>query len=248
LRSLKEELVDLIIDDDTRQGRFFDLFIQSLIVLSLITFPLETIKNLSPSMIQVLNSIEIFTVSIFSIEYLLRIWLTKKSSHYIFSFFGIIDFLALLPFYLAASVDLRSIRVFRLLRLFRIFKLAKYSTAVVTFKKALNKVRSELLVFSFFIVILLYIASLGIYTFEHEAQPELFATVFDALWWSIVTLTTVGYGDAYPITVGGKIFTSIISLIGIGVVAVPTGLLATSIRDARMETIVKEDDENNSWW
>tara|TARA_B110001454_G_scaffold216819_1_gene240794 strand:- start:166 stop:897 length:732 start_codon:yes stop_codon:yes gene_type:complete len=243
LRSLKEELFDIVIDDDTKQGRLFDTFIQILIIISLITFPLETIKNLSPSVIQILTSIEIITVSIFTVEYLLRVWLTKKSFQYIFSFFGIIDFLAILPFYLATSMDLRSIRVFRLFRLLRIFKLAKYNTAIIVFRKAFNKVRSELLVFSFFIVMLLYIASIGIYTFEHEAQPELFGTVFDALWWSIVTLTTVGYGDAYPITVGGKIFTSVIALIGIGVVAVPTGLLATSIRDARMETVFKKDSK-----
>jgi len=115
------------------------------------------------------------------------------------------------------------------MRLFRILKLANYSQAIQTFQRAYNHIKAELTVFGVFSILILYISSLGIYIFENEAQPEQFGSIFDALWWSIVTLTTVGYGDAFPITVGGKIFTSLIVTIGLGIIAVPTGLFASAL-------------------
>ena len=172
------------------------------------------------------------TVAIFSVEYLLRIWLSNKKLAYIFSFFGIIDLVAILPFYLSAGIDLRSIRVLRLMRVFRILKLAHYSDAITTFQNAFNHIRRELAVFGAFSLLILYIASVGIYIFEHEAQPEAFGSIFDCLWWSIVTLTTVGYGDSFPVTVGGKVFTSFIVIIGLGIIAVPTGLFASALSKA----------------
>ena len=102
-------------------------------------------------------------------------------------------------------------------------------------KKAIKSIQSELTVFVIFTGVILYIASIGIYLFENEAQPEAFGSIIDALWWSIITLTTVGYGDAYPVTIGGKIFTSFIVLIGIGIVAIPTGLLASAIREVKLK-------------
>jgi len=235
MRSLKEELYDIIIDDDTPQGRTFDSFIQFLIVISLLTFPLETFKFNSDLYYQVLSKIEIFCVIVFTIEYFLRIILSNNRRKYIFSFYGIIDLLAILPYYLQNPIDLRSIRIFRLFRIFRIFKLGKYNDALFLYEKALSSIKSEMTIFFFFTSTILYIASIGIYSFEHEAQPEIFGSIFDALWWSIVTLTTVGYGDAFPITVGGKIFTSLIVLVGVGIVAVPTGLIASAIRDVKID-------------
>jgi voltage-gated potassium channel len=226
---MKNILISLVINSDTRAGRNFDLFIQFCIVLSLISFSIETLKNLSESTITILNWIELVTVSIFSVEYVLRIWLSKRKLGYIFSFYGLIDLIAILPFYLSVGVDLRSIRILRLMRLFRILKLANYSDAIKTFQRAYSHIKSELAVFGVFSVLILYISSLGIYIFENEAQPEQFGSIFDSLWWSIVTLTTVGYGDAFPITVGGKIFTSFIVVIGLGIIAVPTGLFASAL-------------------
>ena len=195
----------------------------------MISFSIETVKNLSESTIIILNWIELATVSIFSVEYVLRVWLSKRKLGYIFSFFGLIDLIAILPFYLSVGVDLRSIRILRLMRLFRILKLASYSDAIQTFQKAYTHIKAELAVFGVFSVLILYISSLGIYIFENEAQPEKFGSIFDSLWWSIVTLTTVGYGDAFPVTVGGKIFTSLIVIIGLGIIAVPTGLFASAL-------------------
>ena len=226
---MKKNLRKIVIDSDTRIGRNFDLFIQFCIVLSLISFSIETVKNLSESTIIILNWIELATVSIFSVEYVLRVWLSKRKLGYIFSFFGLIDLIAILPFYLSVGIDLRSIRILRLMRLFRILKLASYSDAIQTFQKAYTHIKAELAVFGVFSVLILYISSLGIYIFENEAQPEKFGSIFDSLWWSIVTLTTVGYGDAFPVTVGGKIFTSLIVIIGLGIIAVPTGLFASAL-------------------
>tara|TARA_Y100000590_G_scaffold452674_1_gene596268 strand:- start:1109 stop:1810 length:702 start_codon:yes stop_codon:yes gene_type:complete len=226
---MKNTLKNIVLNTDTIAGRNFDLFIQFCIILSLASFAVETVEGLSANIKLILDWIEITTVAIFSVEYLLRIWLNDKKLAYIFSFFGIIDLVAILPFYLSTGVDLRSIRILRLMRLFRILKLAHYSDAITTFQKAFNHVRGELIVFGSFSLLILYVASVGIYIFEHEAQPEAFGSIFDCLWWSIVTLTTVGYGDSYPITVGGKVFTSFIVIIGLGIIAVPTGLFASAL-------------------
>ena len=226
---MKNTLKNIVLNTDTIAGRNFDLFIQFCIILSLASFTVETVEGLSVNIKLILDWIEITTVAIFSVEYILRIWLNDKKLAYIFSFFGIIDLVAILPFYLSTGVDLRSIRILRLMRLFRILKLAHYSDAIITFQKAFNHVRGELIVFGSFSFLILYVASVGIYIFEHEAQPEAFGSIFDCLWWSIVTLTTVGYGDSYPITVGGKVFTSFVVIIGLGIIAVPTGLFASAL-------------------
>jgi voltage-gated potassium channel len=231
-------LKQLIEDCDTPLGRGFDLFIQSLIILSMISFSIETLPGLSDSAQYWLRAFEIFSVLIFSAEYVLRVYVATPRSRYIFSFFGIVDIAAILPFYIGMvyigmDVDLRSIRIFRLLRLFRIFKLARYSAAVRRFHVALRIAKEEIVLFLGATLILLYLAAVGIYYFESEAQPEHFGSVFHSLWWAVVTLTTVGYGDVYPITVGGRIFTFGILLIGLGVISMPAGLVASALTKAR---------------
>jgi len=225
---LKKFLYKIVIESDSRRGRFFDLFIQLLIILSLVTFSIETLPNLDSKYQSILNNFELFSVIIFSIEYLLRVFLTKSFFKYIFSFFGIIDFLAILPFYLSTGIDLRSIRIFRLFRLFRIFKLFKYNKALDRINSAFNEIKNELVIFLIATTFLIYFASIGIYYFENPVQPELFKSVFHSMWWAVTTLTTVSYGDMYPITTGGKIFTTIIIFIGIGMISIPTGLLASA--------------------
>ena len=218
----------IVIDSDTKSGRFFDLFIQVLILLSLISFSLETLPDLNSKTKYILSLFELISVIVFSAEFILRIVLTKSPFKYIFSFFGIIDLLAILPFYLASGIDLRSIRIFRLFRLFRIFKLLKYNSAIDRVSDAFSSIKKELVVFGVATLFLLYVAAVGIYYCENPAQPEKFKSVFHSLWWSVTTLTTVGYGDMYPITTGGKLFTSLIVFIGMGMVAIPTGLLASA--------------------
>jgi voltage-gated potassium channel len=226
-------LKQVIEESDTPLGRGFDLFIQSLIILSLIAFSIETLPNLSDSVQYWLRGFEILSVLIFSAEYIVRVYVATPRSRYVFSFFGIVDLAAVLPFYIGTGVDLRSIRSFRLLRLFRIFKLVRYSAAVRRFHVALTIAKEEIVLFLGATLILLYLAAVGIYYFESDAQPEQFGSVFHSLWWAVATLTTVGYGDAYPITVGGRVFTFVILLIGLGVISVPAGLVASALAKAR---------------
>lgn len=223
------KLKRIVEDTDTKAGRIFDLSIQVLIVLSLITFSVSTIPDLSEQATAILFIAEIVTVVIFSLEYLLRIFVADRKLNYIFSFYGIVDFLAIIPFYLGAAIDLRSIRIFRLFRLFRIFKAVRYSKAIKRYRDAFREIKDELLVFLIATLFVVYISAVGIYYFENPAQPENFGSVFNSLWWAVTTLTTVGYGDIYPITIGGRIFTFLILMIGLSVVAIPAGLLASAL-------------------
>ncbi len=222
-------LKTIVEDTETRLGRWFNLSIQALIVLSLVCFCVETLPDLSPRTQQALYIVEVITVLIFSVEYLLRLFVADNKLRFVFSFYGLIDFAAIFPFYVSTGIDLRSIRVFRMLRLFRMFKLLRYGTAVQRFRDAFLDIKEELVVFLTATVLAVYVSSVGIYYFECEAQPEHFGSVFHCMWWAVVTLTTVGYGDVYPVTVGGKIFTSIILFIGLGLIAVPSGLFASTL-------------------
>lgn len=219
--------------NETKAGQVFDLTIQFLILTSLLDFSIETLPNLSESSRNWLQVIEIVTVSVFTTEYLLRVYLANPRRGFVFSFFGIIDLLSILPFYLSSGVDLRSIRALRLLRLFRALKLVRYSAAMQRFHLALRIAREELVLYFFVTIMLIYFAAVGIYFCENEAQPEKFQSVFHSLWWAVASLTTVGYGDVYPVTVGGRIFTFVILLIGLGIVAVPAGVVASSLQAAR---------------
>lgn len=235
---IKTTLKNIVESQESKSGYFFDLFIQILIVLSLIAFTFDTVPNLNEDFKSFLNAFEIFSVIIFSIEYMLRIYVSDMKLKYIFSFYGIIDIVAILPFYLSTAIDLRSLRIVRLLRVLRLFKLFRFNDSLVLLKRAFTIVKREMLVFSFIAVILLYISSVGIYYFEHELQPDAFRSIFDCMWWAVCTMTTVGYGDIVPKTIGGKIFTSLISFIGIGVISIPTALLASSLTN-----LIKVDEE-----
>lgn len=228
----------IVEETDTTPGKIFDIFIQSLIVLSLISFSIETLPDLSENIKRLLKITEAIVVVIFTMEYLLRLFIADKKLKFVFSFYGLIDLFAILPFYITKGIDLRSIRIFRLFRLVRAFKIFRYSTAIQRFKIAFLEVKEELTLFLVATGFLLFITSVGIYYFENSAQPEQFKSVFHCLWWAIVTLTTVGYGDVYPVTVGGKIFTSFIVIIGLGIIAVPTGLVASALT----KTLSDEED------
>jgi len=237
---MMKTLKNIIEENNTTAGKFFDIFIQFLIIVSLLSFAIETVPNLGISTRHFLKILEIVTVIIFTIEYFLRILVADSKLKFIFSFYGLIDLLAILPFYLSTGIDLRSIRVFRLLRLFRMFKLFRYSQAINRFRLAFSKIKEELIIFLIAASFVLYISSIGIYYFESEAQPEQFGSVLHCMWWAVATLTTVGYGDVYPVTVGGKIFTFFILMIGLGVVAVPAGLIASAL------TSILSDEKNNN--
>jgi len=226
---MKEYIKSIIELNDNRLSRYFGFFIQILIILSVVTFSIETIPDLKSETRSILRFFELFCVIIFSFEYVLRIYVADKKLKFIFSFFGIIDLFAILPFYVAFGVDLRSVRAMRFVRLFRLFKLVRYNRAIKHFARAISIAKEEIILFFFITLILIYLSGVGIYYFEHAAQPEHFSSIFDSLWWAIITLTTVGYGDVYPITIGGRIFTFFILMIGLGVVAIPTGILSSAL-------------------
>ncbi len=230
---MKEKLNIFIEDNTTKAGKIFDYFIQVLILISLISFSVETLPNNSIETKKILLIIEIFCVSIFTIEYVLRVFVAKRSFRYIFSFYGIIDLLAILPFYLKATIDLRALRAFRIFRIFRSLKLIRYNKVLHRFHIAAQIVKEEMVLFFIITAILIFLSASGIYFFENEAQPDRFCSIFHSLWWAIVTLTTVGYGDVFPITVVGKLFTFFVLIIGVGVVTVPAGLVATALTKAR---------------
>ena len=226
-------IADVVQRADTRAGRAFDLCIIVLIVLSIVSLTIETLPGIAPNLRAALQLSEIVITVLFTAEYLLRVYTARSKSGYIFSFYGIIDLLAIVPFYLALGFDLRGLRAFRIFRVFRILKLTRYNRAMQRFHRALVLAKEELVLFFITTVILLYLAAFGIYHFEHQAQPEHFKSILHSIWWATTTLTTVGYGDIYPITAGGRTFTFLVLMIGLGVIAVPPGLVASALSKAR---------------
>ena len=213
-----DQLRVVVLDSDTKLGRYFDILIQVIIVFSLIIFSIETLPDLDLATQELLGRIEFFIVMFFIVEYVTRILVTDKKLSYIFSFYGVIDLLSIVPYFLTGFVGSQTLRVLRLFRLFRILKLMRYSEAITRVSKAISLAKEELILFSMISLILLYLSALGIYHFEHSAQPENFRSIFDCLWWSVATLTTVGYGDVYPITLGGRLFTFLVLMLGLGVI------------------------------
>lgn len=227
-------------------GRKVVLALQGLIVLSVLSIGIETLPGLRPGVSRALAALETVTIIVFTAEYLVRLVVTPRPLRYVFSFWGLIDLLAILPYYLLTGVDLRSLRAFRLLRLFRLFKLTRYTAAADRLAVALRGVVGELALFTCVALVITYICALCIYYFEHDAQPEAFASVFHAMWWAAVTLTTVGYGDVVPVTAGGRIFTVLLLFVAVGVVAVPTGLVAAALTRLREPEAGKASGERET--
>ena len=221
-----------------RASRSFDMAIMTLIALSVLSIVLQSFENLANRYSAVFHAVEITTVIVFSVEYLLRLWTAdllypqEKHPHlkYVLSFMALIDLLAVLPFYLPfISADLRFLRMVRLLRLFRllrVFKLGRYFDALQIIVDVLRESAAQLLISVALCLFVMLFSAIVMYTVENPVQPEQFPNVLASLWWAICTLTTVGYGDVYPITAIGRFFASIISLVGIGIIAIPTGIIA----------------------
>ena len=233
VNSLRVRVRQFLESPQTFAGKAFAWFIQLLIIASLIEFAFETRPDNSPSEWRVLHSIETFTIVVFTVEYLARLWSSARPLRFAFSPLGLIDLLAVLPFYLSLGIDLRSMRAFRLFRLTRLLKLARYNSAMARFYRAFMLAKEELVLFFGAALVLLYLAAVGIFYFERSAQPEVFRSVFSSLWWAVTTLTTVGYGDSYPVTLGGRIFTFFVLMIGLGVVAIPSGIVAAALAKVR---------------
>ena len=227
------DLKRIVGGSDTPAGVWFDRTALAAILVSLVAFSVETLPALSPDVRRLLWLVEVVTVAIFTIEYALRLIVADSPRRFALSFFGIIDLIAILPFYLSLGVDLRSVRVLRVLRLLRILRVGRYMRALDRLRRAGRMVREELVLFLGVSLMLIYLSAVGVSYFEHATQPQEFASVFHSLWWAVVTLTTVGYGDVYPVTLGGRLFTFVVLFAGLGIVAVPTGLITSALSKAR---------------
>ncbi|HIB62121.1 MAG TPA: ion transporter [Methylococcaceae bacterium] len=236
------EIVEIAKNDDT-SSRIFDVLLITLIVTNVVAIILESVKSIDAEYGYWFDLIDIVSVAIFSIEYIVRIWVCVENEEYRFynqsnfarrlnymkSGHAIIDLLAVLPFYLiilfGGVLDLRFLRALRLLR---VFKLTRYSqTMSLLFKVIHDNARAFMGAIAILLIVMLIAAS-GIYMFEHEVQPVAFGSVPAAMWWAFATLTTVGYGDVTPITTGGRVFGAAITVVSIGMVALPAGILASA--------------------
>jgi voltage-gated potassium channel len=237
-------------------SKFVDIFLLVLIFLNVLMVILETVDDLFLQYNKLFRIFEYFSVLIFSLEYVGRIWSCVEDKHftnnlrvrikYLFSFSSLIDLIAIAPSLLAfifPSVDLRFIRV---LRIFRFLKFSRYSSSINNLLTVIWNQRKSFGAAFFILFIMLIIASSGMYLVEKDAQPEKFGSIPQAMWWSIVTLTTVGYGDVYPITTLGKFFGSAIIILGIGTVALPSGILASAFSEhtRRSQNKYKQELEN----
>ena len=234
------------INGEGKFGHMFEVLIQFLILGSLVILTIETLPSISVSQKIFLENIDTIIVFIFVIEYILRVYSSKKKLKFVFSIFGLADLIAILPVLLFFGFDLQFVRILRFLRIFRLIKLARYNRALNRVQRAFSIAKEELLIFVTTITSLLYFSAIGIYQFEHEAQPEQFGTIFDSFWWAIVTLTTVGYGDVVPITLGGRLFTMAFLLLGVGMIAAPTGLMASAVSRAHVEEESEESSKTES--
>lgn len=221
---MRQKIHFYLTDTKNKYAIFIDVIIYGIIFIDVIDHGLLTMESMKEYH-YIFESWDIVPLVVFSIEYILRIYSNPKRLKFIFSFWGLIDLAALLPFYLGAPPALREIRFIRFL------SLLKYEPAAVNLYSAFYKIKRELVIFSLLTLFLLYIAAVGIYYFENPAQPEEFTDIFHSLWWSVATLTTVGYGDMYPITDGGKFFSTIIIFLSLGIIAVPAGLIAGTFQD-----------------
>ena len=224
---------------DDRQGRYCDILLSILIVVNLIAVCLETIDSLFAAYTPIFVAVELVSVSIFSIEYGLRIWsrpaapndrrktATSKRLSYIFSFTGIIDLLAILPSILPLLLGGVDLRWLRILRLIRLLKFSHYSSALEDLFSAVRHEWRSFVATLYLLILAIFLSSSLIYVFEQSVQPEHFGSIPDAMWWTVVTLTTVGYGDIVPMTVAGKLVATLTALMGVCVVALLTGIVAT---------------------
>ena len=218
-------------------SRTFDIAITVAIIINLFIAIFDTFEQSIPYQ-PVLDVIEWITVIGFTIEYILRVWTAEYlypnkctgivRIKYILSVSGIVDLLSFLPNYLPVFFPAGAVafRMFRVIRILRIFRVNSYYDALNVITEVIRRKRDQILSSVFIIVMLIIASSLCMYSLEHEAQPEVFKNAFSGIWWSVSTLLTVGYGDIYPVTVLGKMFSIIITFLGVGMVAIPTGILS----------------------
>ena len=236
----RARLHEIIFEADTRAGRLFDFALIWLILLSVATVILESVRHVRQQYGELLYALEwLFTV-LFTIEYVLRLLSVRRPLRYATSFFGVVDLLAIIPTYLSIFVPgsqyLLVIRILRLLRIFRLLKLAEYITEAATLRRALRASQRKISVFLSVVVLLVIIIGALMYVVEGEEHG--FTSIPVSIYWAVVTLTTVGYGDLSPRTPFGQMVASIVMIIGYGIIAVPTGIVSVELAHAARQQSV----------
>lgn len=249
-KGIKQSVYNLLNNDSNTIGsRIVQGSIITLIVINAISLIFESIPEFKTEHTAFFLNFNLFSIVFFTVEYILRMWSITCDERfnqpfigrvkYAFTSMQIIDLMAILPFYLVfVHVDLRVLRLLRIFRLLRVFKIAKYVSALAIVMTVFKRKAGELAIAAFLLVFLLLIASTAIYYAENSSQPEAFSSIPDSMWWSVITICTVGYGDIYPVTVLGKLIGGILAVIGIGFFALPTGIISsgfTEVLDERKE-------------
>lgn len=228
----RADIDDALNGTHPRYGRQVEAVVIAIIILSALSIMLDSMPEIPDRFRGAIRLAEFAFLLFFLAEYVIRLICAPKPLRYAFSFWGIVDFLSCVPALLLVIPDAQAFRMLRLLRLVRLLKLLRYGNAFDRLGTAFASIRDELIVTAIGCGLVLYLSAVGIYLFEHHAQPENFPSIPASLWWSLATLTTVGYGDVYPVTTGGKVFTGLILMIGLGIVAIPAGLLSSALTQA----------------
>ncbi len=228
-------------------GKACVVFLIAMIVANVIAVILETKVEIFIEYAQFFIAFEFFSVLVFTVEYVLRLWTCVENPRYAapirgrllyaVSFFGLIDFISIAPFYLPMilPIGLVMVRVLRITRIFRVFKLGRYSQSFTMMRDVFSRKKEDITIALFVLGIVLILASTGMYYAERDIQPDKFGSIPDAMWWTIVTLSTVGYGDVFPITGIGKVLGAIVAIAGIGFFALPAGIFATGYVEIAQE-------------
>ena len=242
LRKRMWEVLNVTRHDD-KLGRAWEYFVIPLIVLNVIAVIVATVADVRASFGMLLRIFEVFSVAVFTVEYLSRIWSCTADPRFvrpitgrirfIFQPMSLVDLLAILPFYIPFwGVDLRVLRILRMMRIVRLAKLARYSASLNLLQRVFHTKRQELIITSVIMLLLLVVSATVLFYCENSAQPDKFSSIPATMWWSVATLTTVGYGDMFPITAMGKVFGGIIAIIGIAMFALPTAVLGAGFVEA----------------
>lgn len=230
-KTLRQKLHEIVYEADSSTGKVFDILLLVAILLSVLVVMLESVESINLKYGSFLFFIEWFFTILFTFEYIIRIWVLKRPANYIFSFFGIVDLLSILPTYLSLFFTgthyLLVIRSLRLLRIFRIFKLTRYLSESKILLKALKASRTKITIFIF--TVLMMVCIIGSIMYLVEGPENGFNSIPESVYWVIVTITTVGYGDITPQTNLGKLLSAIIMIMGYGILAVPTGIVASEL-------------------
>jgi voltage-gated potassium channel len=255
--TFKQKINEVIFGTETQSGKVFDLALLIAIIFSVLVVLVESVPSLKAINPSLFITIEWILTAIFTVEYLLRVWSSDRPKEYIFSFWGIVDLLATLPAYISlfvvGSQYFIIVRGLRLLRVFRILKLTRYNKEAATLGNALRKSRHKISVFLLFVVLIVFIMGTIMYVVEGETNG--FTSIPESIYWCIVTITTVGYGDIVPKTVLGKFISSVSMIIGYAIIAIPTGIVSVALNESSKENAktlltckkcaTKVDDEDN---